>query len=59
MRLLDAYSPLKILDRGYAVVSKDGSAVHDVSQLQTGDMVKIRFGVGSASAAIRDTRKEP
>lgn len=59
MRLLDAYSPLKILDRGYAVVSKDGSAVHDVSQLQTGDMVKIRFGVGSASATIRDTRKEP
>ncbi|MEE8808262.1 MAG: exodeoxyribonuclease VII large subunit [Lactimicrobium sp.] len=59
MRLLDAYSPLKVLDRGYAVVMKDGKAVHTVEELSAGDQVKMRFGAGSAEAEILETRKEP
>lgn len=52
MALLDAYSPLKVMDRGYSVVLKDGEAVHSVVQLKEKDNVLIRLKDGSADAEI-------
>ncbi len=49
---LDALSPLAPLARGYAIVTKDGSAVRDAATLRPGDRVKARFERGDASACI-------
>jgi exodeoxyribonuclease VII large subunit len=49
---LDAVSPLKVLDRGYAVVVKrrDGAAVVDASGIEVGDELDIRLRRGRLSA---------
>ncbi len=47
-RRLDAVSPLRVLERGYAVVvnSRDGRAVTDAAQVEVGDELDIRLGRG-------------
>ena len=44
--LLDAYSPLKILGRGYSVTLKDGKAVTDCGQVSTGDRIETLVAEG-------------
>jgi len=55
--LLDAYSPLKILERGYAVVSKNDTAVSDAEELKKGDRITVRLHRGSAEAEIQSVHK--
>jgi exodeoxyribonuclease VII large subunit len=45
---LDAVSPLRVLERGYAVVirARDGKTVVDASQVELGDELDIRLGRG-------------
>lgn len=54
---LDALSPLAVISRGYAIVSKsDGEAdITDVSELFVGERVNIRLRDGSATAEIVST----
>jgi exodeoxyribonuclease VII large subunit len=49
---LDAVSPLKVLDRGYAVVvnRRDGRAVADASAVEIGDELDIRLRRGRLTA---------
>lgn len=57
---LDALSPLKVLSRGYAVVTdKTGGAVREADKLAIGDTVTLRFHQGRAKAQIveREERK--
>jgi exodeoxyribonuclease VII large subunit len=51
---LETLSPLKILDRGYAIVlaEKSGAAVRDAKSLKKGDSLRIRFGHGQARATV-------
>jgi exodeoxyribonuclease VII large subunit len=51
-RELDAVSPLKVLDRGYAVVARhrDGIAVVDASAVEVGEELDIRLRRGRLSA---------
>ncbi len=49
---LDASSPLKILDKGYSVVTKDGVSVTDSQTLNKGDIVNIRFKNGDAECEV-------
>lgn len=58
MRLLDAYSPLKVLDRGYSIVSHGGSAVRDAADLAAGDLVDLHFSRGGAQAKIINTTEK-
>jgi exodeoxyribonuclease VII large subunit len=53
---LDSLSPLKILDRGYAIVldEKSGAVVQSAGTLQKGNRVRIRFGKGQARATIEE-----
>jgi len=55
---LDAVSPLRVLDRGYAVVTKstDGRVVTDVDQIETGEELSIRVAKGKFSATV--TRRD-
>lgn len=50
---LDAYSPLKTLSRGYSITQKDGKVVKKQTELESGDVVELRFVDGQAEAKIQ------
>jgi exodeoxyribonuclease VII large subunit len=54
---LEALSPLRVLARGYAIVTKEGEAapVTDAAILAAGDAVRVRLARGRASARILST----
>lgn len=54
-RHLDALSPLRVLDRGYALVQRDGLAVTDAATLKAGDQVEARFAKGRATLQVKRT----
>jgi exodeoxyribonuclease VII large subunit len=49
---LNSLSPLGVLSRGYAVVSKDGRALIDSSSVEVGDSVEIRLQKGKLTAKV-------
>ena len=49
---LAALSPDRVLERGYAVVLKDGAAVTDAAALSVGDALSLRLRSGSAAARV-------
>jgi len=51
---LDAMSPLRVLERGYTVVSRDDKAITSAASLATGDAVQLRFSDGQRGAVIQD-----
>ncbi len=54
---LDALSPLKILARGYAVVTNaEGRPLHDASDVREGDTIGVRLERGAVSARIERSR---
>ena len=52
VRSLDTLNPSKILARGFATVSKGDRLVTSVTQVSTGDDVRIRLADGEAAAKI-------
>jgi exodeoxyribonuclease VII large subunit len=54
---LDLLSPLRTLERGYAIVfaEKTGKAVLDAGTLAVGDQVQLRFSIGRATATVDET----
>ena len=50
---LDAYSPLKTLARGYTITQKEGKVITKKAELNTGDLIDIRFEDGQAKATIQ------
>jgi len=50
--LLDAVSPLKVVERGYSITRKGGTLVRSVEQLKAGDGVEIAFAKGRAQARV-------
>lgn len=51
---LDAMSPLKVLARGYAIVTtaSDGRAVRDANEVAPGDAVRVRVAEGTFDAEV-------
>ena len=49
---LEALSPLKVLSRGYAVVTKDQQLISTVSRLEQGDTLQLRFSDGQARCRV-------
>ena len=55
LRTLNAVSPLATLDRGYAIVTDDGShVVTDASSLMPGSSIEARLARGSVRATVTD-----
>ena len=54
---LGLVSPLAVLERGYAIVQREGAAVRDSADLRPGDLVRLRFGRGGALARIEQTEQ--
>ena len=50
---LDAMSPLRVLSRGYAIATHDGTAVRAASEVATGDVVTVRVHEGQFDAIVK------
>jgi len=50
--VLDSLSPLKVVERGYAITRKDAQVIKSSDQLKTGDEVEITFAKGKAAARV-------
>lgn len=57
MALLDSMSPLKVVERGYSIVTKKNEVIKSAAQVKKGDLVDIRLSQGSLTAVI-ETVKE-
>ncbi len=54
---LDAMSPLKVLSRGYAIVSgASGNVIKSIDTLEKGDEVSLRLADGTAECEVTDVR---
>ena len=49
---LDSLSPLKVLSRGYSIVTKNKKVVTDSSKLKEKDKLEVRFHLGSAFCSV-------
>jgi exodeoxyribonuclease VII large subunit len=60
IRHLDALSPLKVMQRGYSLVydEKQNKLVKSISQIQLGDIVKIRLTDGQADCQVWSMKGE-
>ncbi|MES2855118.1 MAG: exodeoxyribonuclease VII large subunit, partial [Bdellovibrionota bacterium] len=56
--LLDSLSPLKVLDRGYSMVSVGSHIVTDASELKPGQTIEIRMGRGTVEADVKKVSKK-
>lgn len=55
---LSALSPLKVLERGYAIATRQGRPLSDAAQLTAGDSVALRFARGTATAMVTEIQQE-
>ena len=49
---LDALSPLKTLSRGYSITVKDGKTVKSAKELNSGDVINIKYSDGDVNATV-------
>lgn len=49
---LEASDPLKILSKGYSVVTKDGKNISDSSLLNKGDIINIKMNTGNIDCEV-------
>jgi len=53
---MQAFSPLGVLARGYALVQKeDGRIVREATELERGESLRIRLARGEARVAVEET----
>ncbi|MGO3202249.1 MAG: exodeoxyribonuclease VII large subunit, partial [Ruoffia tabacinasalis] len=55
MQLLDAYSPLKSVQRGYAVVTSKDNIVKHITEVEKDDMIKVNLSDGQIEAQVTKT----
>lgn len=55
--MLDGLSPLRVLDRGYALVTLENRALTDSSNAKPGDTLSIRLAKGEVEATVKNVKK--
>lgn len=55
---LDAYSPLKVLARGYSVVTKDEQVISSSAKLRKEDEILVRFAKGGAVCTVKQIKRK-
>ena len=54
--ILDNLSPLKVLDRGYAIATSKGEVVRDPARVRVGDELKVQVARGEIMTEVREIR---
>ena len=52
VELLDAFNPLKTLERGYSIVMKDGDLISSAKTLDKGDKITVKLSDGDIEAVV-------
>lgn len=52
MGMLDSLSPLKVVERGYSLITKEGQLVKSVSQVKRGDRLDVQLSDGKISTEV-------
>ncbi|MDE2482630.1 MAG: exodeoxyribonuclease VII large subunit [bacterium] len=55
---LDAVDPTRPLERGYAIVERDGVVLRSASEVRPGDRISARLGHGTLDARVEGVRDE-
>lgn len=55
---LDAMSPLKVLDRGYALATRDGAVLTDAGGAAAGDAIEVRLARGRLACRVEGSHSE-
>jgi len=58
VKLLDAYSPLKILERGYSITMKDKQVIHHINEIEIKDQIQIHLQDGILQAEVNYKEKK-
>ncbi len=56
IHLLDAYSPLKVLSRGYSVTYKDNHVIKDIQEVNINDTLTVRLSNGTVITKVEDKK---
>ena len=54
MSLLDSFSPLKVVDRGYSIAKAKDKVIRSVKQVKKGDEVTIKMTDGTLITEVKD-----
>jgi exodeoxyribonuclease VII large subunit len=57
MSLLDSLSPLKVVDRGYALITHENKVVKSYEDVQKGDVLDIKLSEGYLTAVVETAKK--
>lgn len=55
--MINALSPLAVMSRGYAIVSKDKNTVDSANLLKKGETIQIDFSDGEVNAVVSEVKK--
>ncbi len=58
MSLLDSLSPLRVVDRGYALVTRNEAVIKSAKDVKKGDQLNIRLSQGSLQVSVETVKKE-
>lgn len=58
MAMMDSLSPLKVVERGYSIVTKNTEVIKSASQVQKGDKIDIRLAQGALTAVVDSAKEE-
>lgn len=56
---LQALSPLKVLERGYAIAQRDGAVLASAEQVDEGDAISVRLRRGQLSCVVQAVHRDP
>ena len=57
-RRLDAFSPLKVLGRGYAIAEKDGRVIKSINDVSLSDDISLKVADGKISCKVIDKKND-
>lgn len=57
--VLESLSPLKVVERGYSIVTKNHEVIKSSAQVRVGDTLLIRLAQGSLKAKVDEVLAEP
>lgn len=58
MAMLDSLSPLKVVERGYSIVTKDKEVIKSAAQVRKGDIIDVRLAQGSLRAVVDSVKED-
>lgn len=56
--MLDSLSPLKVVERGYSIVTKDSKVIKSATQIRKGDVIDIRLAQGTLRAVVDSVKED-